>query len=148
MFICLATAPGPPDPVGKGGPCLQSIADTSSDCADVIVNTFDGFNACSTHRESTRGAIDPNEKVVIAKRFIQPDQLLVYSIHFENIGTIEARDVFVTDILDSNLDISTLNVITPGVSFDQAARTLRWDLLNRNLQPAETGNVLLSVRPR
>ena len=52
------------------------------------------------HIQSAVGAIDPNEKTVIAKKFIQPDQLLVYPIHFENIGNAEARDVFVTDIID------------------------------------------------
>ena len=61
----------------------------------------------------TKGAVDPNEKGAIAKRFIQPDQLLVYPIHFENIGDIEARDVFVTDQLDPSLDSSTLNLLTP-----------------------------------
>ncbi|MEK7996867.1 MAG: LamG-like jellyroll fold domain-containing protein [Planctomycetota bacterium] len=106
-------------------------------------------NICATHNQSARGAVDPNEKGAVAKRFIRPDQLLVYPIHFENIGTIEARDVFVTDVLDVNLDATTLNVLTSGgASFEQTTRTLRWDLLNRNLQPGETGNVLLSIRPR
>ncbi len=104
---------------------------------------------CTTHNQPARGAVDPNEKVTIAKSFIQPDQLLVYPIHFENIGTAEARDVFVTDALDTNLDASTLNLLTPtGGSFDLATRTVKWDLLNINLEPGETGNVLLSIRPR
>lgn len=101
------------------------------------------------HNQPARGAVDPNEKEVVAKRFIQPDQLLVYPVHFENIGDVEARDVFVTDGLDPNLDASTLNLLTPtGGSFDVTTRMVRWDLLNTNLQPGETGNVLLSVRPR
>ena len=104
---------------------------------------------CSSHTQPARGAVDPNEKDAIAKKFIQPDQLLAYPIHFENIGDVEARDVFVTDVLDPNLDASTLNLLTPtGGSFDVTTRTVRWDLLNTNLQPGETGNVLLSVRPR
>jgi len=95
------------------------------------------------------GPVDPNEKEVVAKKFIQPDQLLVYPIHFENIGDVEAQDVFVTDVLDSNLDASTLNILTPsGASFDAATRTVKWNLLGRNLQPQETGNVLLSIRPK
>lgn len=98
--------------------------------------------------KTTQGAVDPNEKIVIAKKFIQPDQLLVYPVHFENIGTIEARDVFVTDVLDSNLDTSTLQILTPGGSFDATTRTVKWSLLNIDLQPQATGNVLLSIKPK
>ncbi len=104
--------------------------------------------SCGSHKQITVAPIDPNEKLVIAKRYIQPDQQLVYPIHFENVGDVEALDVFITDVFDPNLDISTLELITPeGASFDEATRTLKWDLLGRNLQPGETGNVLLSIRP-
>ena len=103
---------------------------------------------CSPHKAPAEGALDPNEKLVIAERYIQPDQLLVYPIHFENIGTIEARDIFITDVLDTNLDLSTLEVLTPdGASLDPATGTLRWELLNRDLLPGETDNVLLSIKP-
>lgn len=84
-----------------------------------------------------------------ARRFVRPDQILIYPIHFENIGTIEARDVFVTDVLDPALDESTLNIITSqGASFDLATRMLKWDLLNINLPPGETGNLLIAIKPR
>ena len=81
---------------------------------------------CDSHEQPTVGAVDPNEKVVVAKRFIQPGQGLVYSIHFENIESAEARDVFITDILYSNLDISTLELLTPGGSVDLPTRTVKW----------------------
>jgi uncharacterized repeat protein (TIGR01451 family) len=104
---------------------------------------------CGLRELLATGPVDPNEKLVTAPRFIQPDELLVYPTHFENIGNAEARDVFVTDVLDPNLDASTLTLLTPnGGSFDVATRTVKWGLLNRNLEPGETGNVLLSVRPR
>jgi len=60
--------------------------------------------------------IDPNEKEVVASKFIQPDQILIYPIHFENIGTVEALDVFVTDVLGPNLDASTLQILTPNAA--------------------------------
>jgi uncharacterized repeat protein (TIGR01451 family) len=102
----------------------------------------------ASHDQSSQGPTDPNEKLVVAKRFVRLDQTLVYSIHFENIGTVEARDVFVTDVLDPALDEATLNIITSqGASFDSSTRTLRWDLLNVNLPPGEAGNVLFAVRP-
>ncbi len=104
-------------------------------------------SARAEDRKTAQGPVDPNEKLVVSGRFIQPDRTLVYPIHFENIGEIEAIDVFVTDVLDSNLDESTLQIISAGGSYDGGTRTLRWDLLGRNLQPAETGNVLLSIKP-
>src|SRR5437870_4853852 len=45
-------------------------------------------------------------------------------------------------------DASTLELLTTtGGSFDASTRTLRWDLLGRNLRPGETGNVLYSIKP-
>jgi len=105
--------------------------------------------ASDSKPQVVKGAVDPNEKVTTKARFIHPDRVLIYPIHFENIGNAEARDVFVTDQLDPNLDSSTLNLLTPtGGSFDVGTRTVRWDLLNTNLDPGATGNVLLSIRPR
>jgi uncharacterized repeat protein (TIGR01451 family) len=103
---------------------------------------------CDLPPEFTQQPVDPNEKSVISKRFIRNDERLVYPIHFENIGNVEALDVFITDVLDSNLDLTTLEILTPnGSSFNPVTRTVRWELLNRNLQPGETDNVLLSIKP-
>jgi len=93
-------------------------------------------------------AIDPNEKVVIAKRFIRSSQVLVFVVHFENIGTIEARDVYVTDVLDPSLDLSTLKLLTAGATLDLGTRNVKWNLLNRNLAPRAGDSVLMQVRPR
>jgi len=68
--------------------------------------------------------------------------------HFENIGEVEALDVFVTDVLDASLDDSTFQILSPDGSYDANTRTLRWELLGRILEPGETDNVLLSIRPR
>lgn len=111
--------------------------------------TASGSERCFSDQQQTAGPHDPNEKQVVNARFIRPDELLVYPIHFENTGNAEARDVFVTDVLDANLDPSTVNLITPnGGSFDSATRTVKWSLLSRNLQPGQTGNVLVAARPR
>ena len=93
-------------------------------------------------------AIDPNEKVVVAKRFVRSSQVLVFVVHFENIGTIEARDVYVTDVLDPSLDLSTLKLLTAGATLDLATRSVKWNLLNRNLAPRAGDSVLMQVRPR
>ena len=97
---------------------------------------------------TTAGAVDPNEKLSVAPRYIKSDHPLLYPIHFENIGTIEARDVFVTDVIDTNLDLSTLKFLSPGGSLDIATRTLRWELLGRNLLPGASDSVLVSALPK
>lgn len=120
---------------------LQAAASNSPGCPTCP-------DGCGCDEQEASGPVDPNEKLVVAERFIQPDQTLVYPIHFENIGDVEARDVFVTDVLDANLDESTLEILTPdGASYDSASRTVSWELLDRNLQPDETDNVFLAAKP-
>ena len=92
-------------------------------------------------------AVDPNEKGVVAHRFIRSGQLLVYPIHFENIGSAEARDVFITDVLSQHLDASTLQVLSPDGTYQSGTRTLRWDMLGRNLEPGQGDFVLYAIRP-
>ena len=138
-----------------------SCANYIKNCASCVVlacflgpgQCFANAN-CSIPEIPTTGPEDPNEKLVVAETFIQPDQLLVYPIIFENKGPVEARDVFVTDVLHINLDDSTLELLTPGGSYDPATRTVRFDLLGINVPPAPapgeqggTGNVLFSIRP-
>jgi uncharacterized repeat protein (TIGR01451 family) len=126
-----------------GVSCAGEALDMAQSCFDAVRKTAD---CAETEQEATR-PVDPNEKVVIAERFIQPDQPLVYVVHFENIGEVEALDVFITDVLDPNLDISTLEILTPGGTFDPDTRTLKWELIGRNLLPGETDNVMFSIKP-
>lgn len=130
--------------------CLLCLHECPESLDILIENCYSKNSPAGDSKpQVVRGAVDPNEKVVTTALFIRPDRVLTCPIHFENVGDIEARDVFVTDMLDPNLDASSLNLLTPtGGSFDVATRTVKWDLLNRNLEPGETGNVLLSVRPR
>lgn len=152
--ICSVSAPELPTGIGLPDLIGIIISDNSisKECSQTALACIEECkNRCphASHDENAQGPTDPNEKLVVAKRFVRPEQTLVYPIHFENIGTIEARDVFVTDVLDSALDEGTLNIITPqGASYKASTRTLRWDLLNANLPPGETGNVLFAVKPR
>ena len=60
--------------------------------------------------------LDPNEKVA-PDTFIKSNQVLAYTIHFENIGNTSAMDIFVNDTLDTDLNLSTLKVIAKNGSF-------------------------------
>lgn len=93
--------------------------------------------------------IDPNEKLVLAPKYIKPDQLLVYPVHYENIGTIEAQDVYIRDTLSPFLDLKSLKLIsTIGGSLDTANRVVKFDLIGTNLQPDSSGYVLYSAKPK
>ena len=136
--------------------CRSDLNEAFKDCKKADDNENGIPDICDLPTEiyselaciNARGARDPNEKLSIGPIFIQPDSRLVYPIHFENIGDIEARDVFIADVLGTNLDISTLELLTPdGGSIDEDIRTVRWDLLGRNLLPGETDNVLLAIKP-
>jgi uncharacterized repeat protein (TIGR01451 family) len=55
---------------------------------------------------------DPNGKTVSPSGSISPDQMLTYTIHFQNTGTAPAHNVIVVDTISPNLDITTLQIIS------------------------------------
>lgn len=144
-FLC-AQGPLSLSCVSAVSACIICSKSCDLETSIATLNCLESAN-CSIPESEVTGPIDPNEKLVVANKFIQPDQTLVYPIHFENIGDVEAIDVFITDILDPNLDDSTLQILTPNGAYNPTTRTLKWDLLNRNLLPGETDNVLLSIKP-
>lgn len=92
------------------------------------------------------GPRDPNEKIGLQTRFVKPDAYLHYQIFFENVGDIEAIDVFVDDSIDEKLNPSTLRGVVAEGQYDENTRTLGWALLGRNLEPGETDSVGFSIR--
>ncbi|OYU85536.1 MAG: hypothetical protein CFE24_01140 [Flavobacterium sp. BFFFF2] len=62
------------------------------------------------------GAIDPNDMLVSPKGYgdegyIMPNQLLTYTVRFENFGNFPAQTVIVTDELPKELDVNTFKFI-------------------------------------
>jgi uncharacterized repeat protein (TIGR01451 family) len=57
--------------------------------------------------------------------YTQAGRTMTYILHYENVGDADAHDVSVIDVLDEDLDDSTL-VIHDGGSYDPATRTLVW----------------------
>lgn len=124
---------------------------------------------CATDDQDTSAPIDPNEKNVASPPYVRSGEVLGYTIHFENIGDAEARDVFLTDVLDADLDLTTVQVarrfgglepLVPDtevsifdddaerwtVTLDSATRTLSWELRNIDLPPTETDSVYFVVQ--
>jgi uncharacterized repeat protein (TIGR01451 family) len=145
--------------------CKQAVGKGSS---EVLPESGQG-GGCATDVNFVNAAIDPNEKDVSSPPFVPPGEILGYAVQFENVGTIEARDVFVTDVLDPDLDLSTVQVQRPlgglmplpadatvsilddgdeqwSVSLDTGSRTLSWELLNINLLPDATDSVYFTVQ--
>jgi uncharacterized repeat protein (TIGR01451 family) len=60
------------------------------------------------------GSFDPNDKLVVPDRpekTIAPEELLTYTIRFQNTGTAPATKVVLRDTLSQHLDLSTLRFI-------------------------------------
>lgn len=66
-----------------------------------------------------RCAYDPNSKEVnrkVNEGKIRVDDLLTYTIHFQNLGNDYAQDVVVVDTLDSNLDVESIQFVSSSHS--------------------------------
>lgn len=104
---------------------------------------------------------DPNDMAVTPlgcgpNGNVTQDEVLTYRVRFENIGFGSAKDVFITDVLDANLDISTLKLIQSShdvTAFQvNAGNSLQIDFEDINLQavqftPDNRGYVLFSIKP-
>ncbi|MCX6831933.1 MAG: dockerin type I repeat-containing protein, partial [candidate division Zixibacteria bacterium] len=120
-------------------------------CADKIHDLQPCYEAAAgppkSYEQPARRPVDPNEKGVLADTFVTSDDELVYVVQYENIGTVEAQDVFVTDTLDPDLDLSTVELMTPSGVLNPGSRVIKWDLLGINLQPGASGSVLYKAQP-
>ena len=61
-------------------------------------------------------AVDPNDKLVMPpgvreENYTLKDDLLTYTIRFENLGNAEAIDITIMDTLDTSLDVSSFHVV-------------------------------------
>jgi len=75
--------------------------------------------------------VDPNFKTALPTTniagfgFADAGETITYTIQYENIGNADALNVEIIDVLDPDLDDSTLVIENAG-SYDPATRTLRW----------------------
>lgn len=85
-----------------------------------------------TQKYLVYGAIDPNDLLVTPKGYgeqgyILPDQVLTYTVRFENIGNFVAQNVTIVDQLPSELDSNTFKMIAAS---------------HENLKTEITGNIV------
>lgn len=92
--------------IGKLLTVTANVTDNLNDC-DWSDNTFTDIN-------EVVGAVDPNDLTVYPagdgyEGYIEKTQELRYKIRFQNVGTYFAQNVFVTNTLPDELDITTIN---------------------------------------
>jgi uncharacterized repeat protein (TIGR01451 family) len=95
------------------------------------------------------GAIDPNDIVVTPlgegrDGFIEKDQVLTYTIRFENVGSWPATYVFIDNQISENLDIASFTMIAsshPSTYRLHADGLLEIAYLNINLPPTEVDSI-------
>ncbi|MBI2548898.1 LamG domain-containing protein [Candidatus Woesearchaeota archaeon] len=112
--------------------CLQAgmigcIQKKDLKCVTVVVPTCiflwtrclwrGNLDGCGSHEQNTSGSFDPNQKTVLPEKYALPNQTLLYTIDFENIGTAEAKTVGLLDELNQKLNLSTLQVVARNGTF-------------------------------
>ncbi|MBU0486390.1 MAG: hypothetical protein KKD31_00390, partial [Bacteroidetes bacterium] len=114
--------------------------------------------------ESVTCALDPNDKLLVTPKGCGPfgnisgDETLTYRVRFQNTGNAPAHNVVLKDVLDADLDLSTLKVIAsshPGIRTELfPANTLIFSYIGIELPDSgadyegSNGYVIFSIRPK
>lgn len=118
-------------------------------------------NDTRTLTETITGSFDPNDKLEAHGRNIVfdnfgADEYLYYTIRFENTGTASAEMIKITDVLDDQLDETTVRPIDESLSgtFERVGNSLTWrfegiDLPPTSIDPVHShGFVSFKVKPK
>lgn len=134
-------------------------------CSTLIVTPISGdvdtTNNSKTYCYNVIGSYDPNIKEVYPPgicepHFISNDQLLNYSVHFQNTGNAEAIHIYVLDTLDSDLNFNSVRIIGnshPLITELLPGNVLKFRFDNILLpdsisnEPASHGFVIFEVKP-
>ncbi|HEY0262325.1 MAG TPA: T9SS type A sorting domain-containing protein, partial [Chitinophagales bacterium] len=120
-----------------------------------ISNDTTPTNNISAISQIVLGAFDPNEKTVTKDSFVDPSDTLIYTIFFQNTGTLSATNVVIRDTLDSNLDPNSFRVLGSSHYMTYKIKNngiIEFDFSNINLpdsnsnEPQSHGYVRYSVK--
>lgn len=117
-------------------------------------------NVDTVHQEAT-ASWDPNNKIVLpagigSEGLIMGDELLTYTVNFQNTGTAPAVNIVVRDLLDDDLDIETFRMLGASHNYTMqfAGREAIWKFTavmlpdsNTN-EPASHGYVAFGIKPK
>jgi uncharacterized repeat protein (TIGR01451 family) len=145
--------------------CIRStsLATLGNDFAiDNIIFTT-GINTTATDIITKAAcSCDPNDKLVAPEGCgpegtIGRNEALTYTIRFENVGTGPANNIIIRDPLDSNLDITTLKILSSSFPITNVeiipSNVLVLSLDSIELPPLQnspnnTGYVVFSIMPK
>ncbi|MBN8643091.1 MAG: T9SS type A sorting domain-containing protein [Flavobacteriales bacterium] len=141
---------------------IVSIGDilTNSVSISSTITDFNSVNNSFSSSQIVIAAYDPNDKMeshggTILHLTFTSNDYLYYTIRFENIGTAEARTVYINDILDEQLDETTFTMLSSSHSYvvSRVGNQLNWTFENINLPvsiPNSTvgkGQVFFKIKP-
>lgn len=135
---------------------LGSVLNHTADVTPVVGDSTPINNSQACSRIVT-GSYDPNDKAVTPEGLIDTDQLLKYTIRFQNTGTDTAFTVMVSDTLSGNLDISTFREGVASHDYDLSLHgngIMQWTFNNILLpdsnvnEPASHGFLTFYILPK
>lgn len=143
-------------PMVQIGGLLTNTASITAPAGDINL-----LNNNSSLTQIIVGSYDPNDKVeshggkILHSTFTSNDYL-TYTIQFENTGTANAVNVRISDVLDAQLDETTVKTISAshGYTLDRVGNNLNWKFNGIELPPsvADTttgkGYVSFQVKPK
>lgn len=126
-----------------------------------MIGDSDTSNNIKYYASPVINGYDPNIKSAYPlgkceTHYIEQDQLITYTVQFQNTGNSEAINIFVIDSLDNDLDLQTLKVV--GKSHDMWTEILPGNVLkfhfdnihlpdSTNNEPESHGYVIYEVKP-
>ncbi|NNT70804.1 T9SS type A sorting domain-containing protein [Flavobacterium sp. IMCC34852] len=147
----------PTIPTVNLGDLVTNTASISIPSNDINVN-----NNSSSLTQTIVGSYDPNDKAEshgpqIQHSTFSTNDYLTYTIRFENTGTAEAINIRVNDVLDADLDETTVRMVTASHPYvlDRVGSNLTWRFDGVNLEPSIPGNsvighgyIVFQVKPK
>lgn len=150
------TAQVPIPPISNSGDILVSSASIVPLAGDVVPQNND-----FVLNDEVINSYDPNDKMeahgreIVQSQFTSDDYLF-YTIRFENTGTASAVNIRIEDILEAQLDETTVTMVASShdYSLDRVGSSLTWRFPSINL-PVSVANtsigkgfVTFKVKPR
>ncbi|MFN8546950.1 MAG: FlgD immunoglobulin-like domain containing protein [Candidatus Eisenbacteria bacterium] len=92
----------------------------------------------ATVTQTVVNSFDPNDKLVAPTGAVPPTQLLSYEVRFQNLGSASATNISITDVLDTDLDLATLELgpTRHPAAISLSGRTVTWTFTGIELPPA------------
>ncbi|WP_425075778.1 DUF7619 domain-containing protein [Psychroserpens sp. S379A] len=128
---------------------LGQLVNNSVDI-EVLPGDIVPSNNSSSLTQTIVGSYDPNDITerhgpeIVHSEFTT-DDYLTYTIRFENTGTANAINVRIEDLLDEQLDESTLKMVDASHAYtlERIGKQLEWNFFGIDLPPSEDDNSLI-----